>query len=74
MQLHLKLANETDKELGPFEVFLSQDDSREEKVVVINGLQTMVMRQILFSYSKRCLYRVLSKLGLLRYNHSHLVL
>lgn len=56
MQLHLKLANETDKELGPFEVFLSQDDSREEKVVVINGLQTMVMRQILFSYSKRCLY------------------
>ncbi|KAH0985654.1 hypothetical protein GBA52_012831 [Prunus armeniaca] len=44
--LHLKLANETDKELGPFEVWLSQDDSREEKKVVINGLQTVVMLKL----------------------------
>lgn len=50
MQLHLKLANETDKDFGPFEVFLSQDDSREEKVVVINGLQTMVMRQLILIF------------------------
>lgn len=46
MQLHLKLANETDKELGPFEVWLSQDDSREEKKVLINGLQTVVMLKL----------------------------
>ncbi|KAI5331152.1 hypothetical protein L3X38_021278 [Prunus dulcis] len=44
--LHLKLANETDKELGPFEVWLSQDDSREEKKVVINGLQTVVLPRV----------------------------
>ncbi|PRQ28903.1 hypothetical protein RchiOBHm_Chr5g0008031 [Rosa chinensis] len=44
--LHLKLANETEKELGPFEVSLSEDDSREEKVVVINGLQTVVFPSV----------------------------
>lgn len=42
MQLQLKLTNETDKEQGPFEIWLSQNDSDEEKVVMINGLRIMV--------------------------------
>ncbi|KAB1221924.1 Trafficking protein particle complex subunit 13 [Morella rubra] len=40
--LHLKLANKTERELGPFEVSLSQNGLHEEKAVVINGLQTMI--------------------------------
>lgn len=42
MQLKLKLTNQTDKEQGPFEIWLSQNDSDEEKVVMINGLRIMV--------------------------------
>ncbi|KAG6694615.1 hypothetical protein I3843_09G057700 [Carya illinoinensis] len=41
--LHLKLTNQTERELGPFEVLLSQNGLHEEKVVRINGLQTTVM-------------------------------
>ncbi|KDO75901.1 hypothetical protein CISIN_1g013275mg [Citrus sinensis] len=40
--LKLKLTNQTDKEQGPFEIWLSQNDSDEEKVVMINGLRIMV--------------------------------
>ena len=43
LQLHLKLSNQTDRELGPFEVSLLYDGLHEEKVVMINGLQTMVI-------------------------------
>ncbi|KAF5728920.1 trafficking protein particle complex subunit 13 [Tripterygium wilfordii] len=39
----LKLKNQTDKVLGPFEVTLSQvDSSEQEMVIMINGLQTTV--------------------------------
>ncbi|XP_062013195.1 uncharacterized protein LOC133729644 [Rosa rugosa] len=62
--LHLKLANETEKELGPFEVSLSQDDSREEKVVVINGLQTVVFPSIeAFGSKEFHLNLIATKLG-----------
>ncbi|GLT75091.1 hypothetical protein SLA2020_468410 [Shorea laevis] len=44
--VHLNLINHTDRELGPFEVCLSQNNSREEKVVMINGLQTMALPQL----------------------------
>ncbi|RWR76349.1 trafficking protein particle complex subunit 13 isoform X1 [Cinnamomum micranthum f. kanehirae] len=44
--VNLTLSNQTDRKLGPFEVYLSQGDSHEEKVVVINGLQTLVLPQV----------------------------
>ncbi|GLT30348.1 hypothetical protein SLA2020_051520, partial [Shorea laevis] len=44
--VHLNLVNHTDTKLGPFEVFLSQNNSHEEKVVMINGLQTMALPQL----------------------------
>ncbi|GLT82941.1 hypothetical protein SLE2022_012600 [Rubroshorea leprosula] len=44
--VHLNLVNHTDSKLGPFEVFLSQNNSHEEKVVMINGLQTMALPQL----------------------------
>jgi hypothetical protein len=37
--------------LGPFEVWLSQDDTLDEKTVMINGLQTMVMLHLGFKES-----------------------
>ncbi|XP_073225987.1 uncharacterized protein [Cicer arietinum] len=44
--LKLNLTNLTDRELGPFEVNLSQNSSSGEKVIMINGLQSMVLSQI----------------------------
>ncbi|KAK9208445.1 hypothetical protein WN944_000800 [Citrus x changshan-huyou] len=40
--LKLKLTDQTNKEQGPFEIWLSQNDSDEEKAVIINGLRVMV--------------------------------
>ncbi|KAL6991040.1 hypothetical protein U1Q18_009163 [Sarracenia purpurea var. burkii] len=37
----LNLSNQTDRILGPFEVWLSQSDLPDEKAVVVNGLQTL---------------------------------
>lgn len=42
MQLKLKLTDQMDKEQSPFEIWLSQNDSDEEKAVIINGLRVMV--------------------------------
>ncbi|KAL1165775.1 hypothetical protein V6Z11_A06G151700 [Gossypium hirsutum] len=39
--VHLNLLNHTDRELGPFDVRLSQNSAHEEKNVMINGLQTI---------------------------------
>ncbi|KAI3741151.1 hypothetical protein L1987_58818 [Smallanthus sonchifolius] len=39
--VHLSLTNLTGKKLGPFEVWLSLSDSKEEKAVMISGLQRM---------------------------------
>ncbi|KAJ9168872.1 hypothetical protein P3X46_020355 [Hevea brasiliensis] len=44
--VHLNLKNHTERELGPFEVWLSQNDSLDEKAVMINGLQTMELPQL----------------------------
>ncbi|KAI3800385.1 hypothetical protein L1987_28475 [Smallanthus sonchifolius] len=40
-EVHLSLTNLTGKKLGPFEVWLSLSDSKEEKAVMISGLQRM---------------------------------
>ncbi|KAA3478907.1 trafficking protein particle complex subunit 13-like isoform X1 [Gossypium australe] len=45
--VHLNLTNHTDRELGPFEVWLSKN-SAHEKFVMFNGLQTMVIDLIDF--------------------------
>ena len=42
LQLRLNLTNQTDRILGPFQVWLSQSDSFDEKAVLVNGLQMMV--------------------------------
>ncbi|PWA97872.1 hypothetical protein CTI12_AA025390 [Artemisia annua] len=39
--VHLILTNLTEKTLGPFEVWLSLSDPKEEKAVMISGLQSM---------------------------------
>lgn len=65
--LHLKLANKTERELGPFEVSLSQNGLHEEKAVVINGLQTMALPEVAaFSYRDFHLNLIATKLGVQR--------
>ncbi|KAI4296706.1 hypothetical protein L6164_036644 [Bauhinia variegata] len=44
--LKLNLTNQTDGELGPFEVWLSHNDSDSENAVMINGLQSMVLPKV----------------------------
>ncbi|KAK7400554.1 hypothetical protein VNO78_11764 [Psophocarpus tetragonolobus] len=44
--IKLNLTNQTDKELGPFEVSLSQNGSYGERVIMINGLQSMVLSPV----------------------------
>ncbi|XP_059438556.1 uncharacterized protein LOC132171290 isoform X1 [Corylus avellana] len=65
--LHLKLTNQTERELGPFEVSLPQNELREEKVIMINGLKTMVLPQVAaFSYTDFHLNLIATKLGVQR--------
>ncbi|XP_030972008.1 trafficking protein particle complex subunit 13 [Quercus lobata] len=65
--LHLKLTNQTDRELGPFEVSLLYDGLHEEKVVMINGLQTMALPQVAaFSFTDFHLDLIATKLGIQR--------
>ncbi|PSS24650.1 Trafficking protein particle complex subunit like [Actinidia chinensis var. chinensis] len=44
--VRLNLTNQTDRILGPFEVWLSQSDLPDEKVVIVNGLQTLALPQV----------------------------
>ncbi|KAG9140387.1 hypothetical protein Leryth_019608 [Lithospermum erythrorhizon] len=44
--VHLNLTNVTDRLLGPFEIWLSQGDSMDDKVVMVNGIQTMPLEQL----------------------------
>lgn len=52
-QLKLSLTNQTDRELGPFEVSLSQNGSYGERVVMINGLQSLVMHFVCIRFCIR---------------------
>src|SRR6266508_739064 len=42
VQVNLCLTNQTDKTVGPFEVFLAPSMSGEERAVLVNGLQKLV--------------------------------
>ncbi|KAL3519725.1 hypothetical protein ACH5RR_017874 [Cinchona calisaya] len=44
--LRLNLTNQTDRILGPFQVWLSQSDSFDEKAVMVNGLQMMTLAEV----------------------------
>uniref|UniRef100_A0A1S3ZVF2 Trafficking protein particle complex subunit 13-like n=1 Tax=Nicotiana tabacum TaxID=4097 RepID=A0A1S3ZVF2_TOBAC len=44
--VRLNLANQTDRLLGPFEVWVSQSESLDEKAVMVNGLLTMHLAQV----------------------------
>ncbi|KAK3005377.1 hypothetical protein RJ639_016781 [Escallonia herrerae] len=62
--VHLNLTNQTDRMLGPFEVWLSQSDSHDEKVVMVNGLQTIVLPHVeAFSSTDFQLNFIAMKLG-----------
>lgn len=58
------LANQTDRQLGPFEVSLSQDESQMEKPVAINGLQKLMLPRLeAFGSKDFQLNLIASKLG-----------
>ncbi|XP_015890235.3 uncharacterized protein LOC107424855 isoform X2 [Ziziphus jujuba] len=62
--LHINLTNLTEKELGPFEVWLSENGSDEDKVVVINGPQIVVLPRLeAFGSTKFTLNLIATKLG-----------
>ncbi|MQL90692.1 hypothetical protein Taro_023301 [Colocasia esculenta] len=42
----LRLRNRTERRMGPFEVHVSEDDSTEEKVVMVNGLKKQNLQQL----------------------------
>ncbi|KAK8607938.1 hypothetical protein V6N13_023382 [Hibiscus sabdariffa] len=65
--VHLKLTNLTEREMGPFEVWLSQNSANEEKFVMINGLQIMVVPQVeAFGSTDLYLNLIATKLGVQR--------
>ncbi|XP_058078040.1 uncharacterized protein LOC131226268 isoform X2 [Magnolia sinica] len=44
--VRLNLSNQTDRKMGQLEVYLSPGDSYEERAVMVNGLQTLVLPQV----------------------------
>ncbi|KAL0535070.1 hypothetical protein IC582_029384 [Cucumis melo] len=44
--LHMRLTTQIERELGPFEVWMLPNGSDEEKVVMVNGLQTVVIPRV----------------------------
>ncbi|KAL5537867.1 hypothetical protein UlMin_046212 [Ulmus minor] len=62
--LHLTLTNQTDRELGPFEIWLSENGSPKDNIIVVNGLQTMVLRPLeAFGSTNFTLNLIATKLG-----------
>ncbi|KAL5575448.1 hypothetical protein UlMin_017147 [Ulmus minor] len=62
--LRLTLTNRTDRELGPFEVWLSENGSPKDNIIVVNGLQTMVLRPLeAFGSTNFTLNLIATKLG-----------
>ncbi|KAI3439952.1 uncharacterized protein J3R85_004081 [Psidium guajava] len=65
--VHFNLMNLTDRELGPFEVWLSQNDSLEDRAVMVNGLQKMALPKVeAFGLSDFALNLIATKLGVQR--------
>ncbi|KAI5657048.1 hypothetical protein M9H77_25841 [Catharanthus roseus] len=44
--VRLNLTNQSDRLLGPFQVWLSPSDSLDERAIMVNGLQTMPLTQV----------------------------
>ncbi|XP_042520311.1 probable trafficking protein particle complex subunit 13 homolog isoform X3 [Macadamia integrifolia] len=44
--VHLNLKNQTERNRGPFEVWLSQGDPHEEKAIIVDGVQKLVLPQV----------------------------
>ncbi|KAK9267801.1 hypothetical protein L1049_010237 [Liquidambar formosana] len=62
--IHLNLTNQTDRKMGPFKVSLSQSDTQEEKVVMVDGLQTLALQQVeAFSSTNFHLDLIATKVG-----------
>lgn len=60
----LNLMNQTDRTLGPFEVWLAQSDLPDERVIMINGLQTLALSEIeAFSSTNFQLNLIATRLG-----------
>uniref|UniRef100_A0A1D1YSX9 UPF0533 protein C56C10.7 n=2 Tax=Anthurium amnicola TaxID=1678845 RepID=A0A1D1YSX9_9ARAE len=44
--VHLRLKNQTDRRMGPFEVFVSEDESTEENFIMVNGIKKQLLQQL----------------------------
>ncbi|XP_030467847.2 uncharacterized protein LOC115686630 isoform X1 [Syzygium oleosum] len=65
--VRFNLMNLMDRELGPFEVWLSQNDSPEDRAVMVNGLQKMALPKVeAFGSSDFALNLIATKLGVQR--------
>ncbi|KAJ8761592.1 hypothetical protein K2173_004368 [Erythroxylum novogranatense] len=65
--VQLNVTNLSDRKLGPFEVWLAENDSLDEKAVVINGLQTMELPLLdAFGTTNFPLNLIATKLGVQR--------
>lgn len=42
LQVRLRLRNQTDRRMGPLEVCVSEDDSTEERAIMVNGMKKKV--------------------------------
>ncbi|KAL5730237.1 hypothetical protein ACHQM5_003085 [Ranunculus cassubicifolius] len=62
--IRLNLKNQTDRVMGPFEVFFSQSDPQEDRGIVVNGLQMIVLPEVgAFSSSELNLNLIATRLG-----------
>ncbi|KAF9590549.1 hypothetical protein IFM89_035867 [Coptis chinensis] len=65
--VRLNLSNQTEMKMGPFEIFFSQSIPEDEKAVIVNGLQTMVLPEVeAFSSTDLNLSLIATKLGVQR--------
>lgn len=63
-EVRLNLTNQTDRLLGPFEIWLSQNGLSSEQVVRVNGIQTMALPRLqAFGSSELHLNLIATKLG-----------
>ncbi|KAL3741847.1 hypothetical protein ACJRO7_017336 [Eucalyptus globulus] len=65
--VHFNLMNLMDRDLGPFEVRLSQNELAEDRAVMVNGLQKMALPKVeAFGSSDFTLNLIATKLGVQR--------
>ncbi|KAG1355170.1 putative trafficking protein particle complex subunit [Cocos nucifera] len=62
--VHLCLTNQTDRTVGPFEIWISRSITSDEKVVMINGIQKLVLSAVeAFSSANFSLNLIATRLG-----------